>query len=70
MLILELKPGESIVLGPGIRFFALGPHTEYHGQYRLGINAPKSVPVDRLEVRATKQQRAERAARREGGAAC
>ncbi|MCQ2537986.1 MAG: carbon storage regulator CsrA [Lachnospiraceae bacterium] len=47
MLALSRKTGESIVIGPDIEFTVL----EIKGdQVKLGINAPKSVPIYRKEI--------------------
>lgn len=47
MLILTRRVGETIVIGPDISVTVLGVKGS---QVRLGIGAPKSVTVDRLEV--------------------
>lgn len=47
MLVLTRKQGQSIVIGDGIEVFVV----EVRGdQVRLGIQAPRSVPVVRREV--------------------
>ena len=47
MLALSRKPGESIVVGPDIEFTVL----EIRGdQVKIGINAPKEVPIYRKEI--------------------
>jgi carbon storage regulator len=47
MLVLTRRSGEEIVIAGNIRVTVL----EVHGQLvRLGIQAPRSVRVDRLEV--------------------
>lgn len=47
MLILTRKPGETIRIGDDISVTVLGVNGQ---QVRLGINAPKGVPVDREEI--------------------
>ncbi|MBA4065437.1 MAG: carbon storage regulator [Isosphaera sp.] len=49
MLVLTRKPGESIVIGNGIRITVVnvGP-----GRVKIGIEAPPSVRIDREEVHA------------------
>lgn len=47
MLILSRKAGEVIVIGENIRLHVLG----VQGQHvRFGIDAPREIPVDRLEI--------------------
>lgn len=52
-LILSRRPGEVICIGHDIRVEVLGVKGHY---VRLGISAPKSVPVDREEVMLRKLQ--------------
>jgi carbon storage regulator len=49
MLVLTRKPGESIVIGNGIRLTVVnvGP-----GRVKIGIEAPPNVRIDREEVHA------------------
>ncbi len=47
MLILSRKLGETIVIGDDIRVTVLGIK---HGVVRIGIAAPKDVPVHRQSV--------------------
>lgn len=47
MLILSRKKDEGIVLGDNIRVYVLGIED---GKVKLGIDAPKTVPVMRSEV--------------------
>lgn len=49
MLVLTRRPGESIVIGNGIKLTVVqvGP-----GRVKIGIEAPPSVRVDRAEVHA------------------
>jgi len=53
MLVLTRKVGEEIVIGDDIRVKVVAVQGD---RVRLGIEAPRSVAVDRLEVR---QRRAE-----------
>jgi carbon storage regulator len=46
-LILTRRVGEKIMIGENIEVQIL---SIWHGQVRLGIAAPKDVPVDRKEV--------------------
>jgi carbon storage regulator len=47
MLVLTRKLGEEIVIGQDIRVKVVSVQGD---RVRLGIEAPRSVPVDRLEV--------------------
>lgn len=47
MLILTRKPGEVIRIGNDVAIKVLGVNGQ---QVRLGIDAPKGVPVDREEI--------------------
>lgn len=47
MLILKRRPGETIMIGDSIVITALGYE---QGQMRIGIAAPKSIPVHRTEI--------------------
>jgi len=53
MLVLTRRPGESIVIGNGIKLtvVSVGP-----GRVKIGIEAPPSVRVDRAEIHARIQQ--------------
>jgi carbon storage regulator len=53
MLVLTRRLGEQIVIGDAIRVTVLAVKGD---RVRLGVEAPKEVPVDRLEVH---QRRAE-----------
>jgi len=53
MLVLTRKIGEVIVIGGDIRVTVIGVQGR---QVRLGIDAPDEVAVDRLEVRARRDQ--------------
>lgn len=56
MLLLTRRPGETILIGDDIEVTVL----ESKGnQVRLGITAPKSVAVDRAEIRARKRAESE-----------
>jgi carbon storage regulator len=48
MLVLTRKPNESIVIGDDIRITVLAVDRDH---VRIGVDAPKSVPVDRAEIR-------------------
>lgn len=47
MLILTRRPGETIRIGDNIDITVLGTNGK---QVRIGVNAPKTVPVHRDEV--------------------
>jgi carbon storage regulator len=49
MLVLERKKGESIIIGDLITITVLGMN-EYGTKVRLGIDAPKEIPVHREEI--------------------
>jgi carbon storage regulator len=51
MLVLTRQIGEEIVIDNSIRVTVLSIH---HGKVRLGVDAPRSVSVDRAEVHARK----------------
>jgi carbon storage regulator len=53
MLVLTRRPGESIVIGNGIKLtvVSVGP-----GRVKIGIEAPSHVRIDREEVHARIQQ--------------
>jgi carbon storage regulator len=53
MLILTRKAGESITIGDNIRIHILGIKG---GQVRIGVEAPRDVPVNREEVSRRKNQ--------------
>ena len=56
MLILTRRPGETLVLetasGELIKVTVLGVHAN---QVRIGVDAPKSISVDREEIYLKKQ---------------
>ena len=52
MLVLERKPGQKILIGTDVIVELLEIK---HGKIRLGVTAPREVPVDRSEVRDQKQ---------------
>jgi carbon storage regulator len=58
MLVLTRKPGESIVIGNGIKLtvVTVGP-----GRVKIGIEAPPHVRIDREEVHARIQHEQEQA---------
>jgi carbon storage regulator len=49
MLVLSRKANQSIMIGSDIRIIVVGVDRD---QVKLGIEAPKDVPVHRLEVYA------------------
>lgn len=51
MLILSRRTGETVVIGHDVKVTILGIKG---GQTRLGIDAPKTVPVDREEIHERK----------------
>jgi carbon storage regulator len=64
MLILNRRAGEAIVIGPDV-VVTVEEIDRRQGRVRLGVRAPRSVPVDRAEVRARKL-----AAQEAGGEPC
>jgi carbon storage regulator len=56
MLVLTRRPGESIVIGDGIKLtvVTVGP-----GRVKIGIEAPPHVRIDREEIHARIQQEQE-----------
>ena len=56
MLVLTRRPGESIVIGDGIKLtvVTIGP-----GRVKIGIEAPPHVRIDREEIHARIQQEQE-----------
>lgn len=53
MLVLTRKEGERIVIGDNIVVMVVGTK---NGRYRIGIEAPPDVPIDREEVREAKEK--------------
>jgi carbon storage regulator CsrA len=53
MLILNRRPGEAIVIGPDV-VVTVEEIDRRQGRVRLSVRAPRSVPVDRAEVRERK----------------
>ena len=53
MLVIRRRPGEAIRIGPDveIEIIACGPH-----RVKLGVRAPKEVPVWRAETEAAREQ--------------
>jgi carbon storage regulator len=47
MLILTRRVGEAIVIGPDVSVMVLGIKG---GQVRIGVSAPRNVPVHRQEI--------------------
>lgn len=56
MLILSRRVGEGIMIGDNVAITVLSVKGN---QVRLGVSAPKSVVVDREEIRQRKQQEKE-----------
>tara|TARA_R110000868_G_scaffold161317_1_gene391517 strand:+ start:19226 stop:19420 length:195 start_codon:yes stop_codon:yes gene_type:complete len=48
MLILTRRRGEQILIGDDVVITMLGTGT--HGEYRVGIDAPREIPVVRSEI--------------------
>lgn len=46
MLVLDRKPGQSVMVGDEVEIFVL----EIGGKLKLGINAPRELAVHRKEV--------------------
>jgi len=53
MLVISRRPGESVFIGDDIEVEVLEIS---HSQVKLGIRAPRSIPVLRREIRLTAQQ--------------
>jgi carbon storage regulator len=53
MLILTRRLGEAVVIGPDV-VVTVEEIDRRQGRVQLGVRAPRSVPVDRAEVRARK----------------
>ncbi len=58
MLVIRRRPGEILVIGEDIEVEVLDASSSY---VKLGIRAPKSVPVMRKEIYVTRQQNLEAA---------
>ncbi len=56
MLVLTRKVGEEVVIGEDIRVTVVEVAA---GRVRLGISAPRDIPVDRAEVHQSKRLEAE-----------
>jgi sRNA-binding carbon storage regulator CsrA len=67
MPMLILSPGEALQIGADVTLRLLPEHPGFSGgpRARLGLDAPRSVVIDRLEVHLAKQAELARAA--EGG---
>tara|TARA_B110000879_G_C11031216_1_gene454967 strand:- start:184 stop:393 length:210 start_codon:yes stop_codon:yes gene_type:complete len=52
MLIISRNTGESVVIGEGVYVTCLGINK--CGEMVLGFDAPNNVPIDRIEIRASK----------------
>jgi carbon storage regulator len=53
MLVISRRPGESVFIGDDIEVELLEIS---HSQVKLGIRAPRQIPVLRKEIRLTAQQ--------------
>ncbi len=53
MLVISRRPGESVFIGDDIEVELLEIS---HSQVKLGIRAPRQIPVLRREIRLTAQQ--------------
>lgn len=53
MLVLTRKSGEELIIGDGIVVSVLGVHG---GRVQIGVEAPKSVRIRRLEVCSQPEQ--------------
>ena len=57
MLVLTRAEGERIIIGDDIVVMVVGTKS---GRYRIGIEAPKGVTIDREEVREAKKKNGKR----------
>lgn len=55
MLVLSREVGESVIIGKGIFITCLG--IDERGEMLIGIDAPKSLSIDRYEVRESKERK-------------
>ncbi len=53
-LVLTVKAGEQIVIGEGENEIIVTPHEFDRGRCRLHFSGPKSVKIDRMELRKKK----------------
>ena len=53
MLVLSRKPGESVCIGDDVRVTVVSTGSN---KVRIGIEAPDDVPVDRHEIRVSKEK--------------
>lgn len=56
MLILARKKGSKIVINNDITITFFGPFEEDGSLYKIGIEAPKHIPVDREEIHQKKMR--------------
>lgn len=56
MKIVDLRLGESLMIGSEIEVFFEGHYHRQRDSAKLGIRAPRECAIDRAEVRARKQQ--------------
>lgn len=52
MLIFTRKKGESIIIGEDIKVTVIKHNLD---QVRIGIDAPRNIPIDRKEIREKKR---------------
>lgn len=55
MLVLTREENEDILIGDNIVIKVVHVN-KFNGQVRLGIEAPRDVPVDRREIRESKER--------------
>lgn len=53
MLVLSRKPNESVIVAGNIRVTVLGVQGD---RIRLGVEAPREITVDRLEIHEARQR--------------
>lgn len=54
MIVLERRPGERILIGDNIVIQVIDVYPG--NRVRIGIEAPREIPVDRAEVRRSKER--------------
>lgn len=54
MLVLSRKVGEEVIINGNIRVVVVGASAD---KVRLGVDAPREIPVDREEVVAERKRR-------------
>lgn len=53
MLVIRRRPGESLIIGDNIEIEILGLEST---QVKIGIRAPREIPVLRKEIHLTREQ--------------